>query len=352
MLCSSPDIIPNIHELDITEGALFGVPAGVNSTTWVATERTLPHLLKMLTHLQRLEFGAHTTLYWVTLPIGLQNAICHVFTLPSLTYVRLKSWSFPTFAVLADLLSHCQNLKGLALSSTMVGDDGKVRYTSKLTSGCAHRAPGVEGGDVDSTRRCSLEFLTIDYMNFRSLAHWLFSQGSTIEIKGLRELRVAHFPDVTAIEQLLAVTGSSLEHFHLKPGPWDVHSFDLSRNSGLRSIRLTLEDPLSAIAWVQTLLSSLSPTNILERLGIEFYADLKKMDGWAELDSVLAELGSLREVEIGLFAPPSHSEVVRVKEELSGLAGRGVLRIYQLGTRNQRPNSQLTPRISRYECHL
>lgn len=103
-----------------------------------------------------------------------------------------------------------------------------------------------------------------------------------------------------------------------------VHSFDLSRNSGLRSIRLTLEDPLSAIAWVQTLLSSLSPTNILERLGIEFYADLKKMDGWAELDSVLAELGSLREVEIGLFAPPSHSEVVRVKEELSGLAGRGV----------------------------
>lgn len=79
----------------------------------------------------------------------------------------------------------------------------------------------MEGGDVDSTRRCSLEFLTIDYMNFRSLAHWLFSQGSTIEIKGLRELRVAHFPDVTAIEQLLAVTGSSLEHFHLKPGPWD-----------------------------------------------------------------------------------------------------------------------------------
>jgi hypothetical protein len=129
-----------------------------------------------------------------------------------------------------------------------------------------------------------------------------------------------------------------------------VHSFDLSRNSGLRSIRLTLEDPLRAIAWVQTLISSLSPTNILERLGIEFYADLKKMVGWAELDSLLAELGSLREVDIGLFAPPSHAEVARVKEELSGLVGRGVLRIYQLGVRSQRSNSQLTPRISRYEC--
>lgn len=76
------------------------------------------------------------------------------------------------------------------------------------------------------------------------------------------------------------------------------------------------------------------------------------MDGWAELDSVLAELSSLREVDIGLFAPLAHAEVVKVKEELSGLASRGVLRIYQLGTRNQRPNSQLTPRISRYEYNL
>jgi hypothetical protein len=132
-----------------------------------------------------------------------------------------------------------------------------------------------------------------------------------------------------------------------------VHSFDLSRNSGLRSIRLTLENPSCAIAWVQTLLSSLSPTNVLERLGIEFYVDLKRLDGsWAELDSVLAELGSLREVAIGLFAPPLHAEVARVKEELSGLGDRGVLRIYQLGTKNRRPHRQLTPRISRYECSL
>lgn len=216
LLSSSPDIIPNIHELDITEGALFGAPgypAGA-STTWVATEWTLPRLLKMLTHLKRLEFGAHATLYWSTLPPLLQHAICHVFKLPSLTYIRLKSWSFPSFAVLAELLSRCQNLKGLALSSTVVGDGGDVVHASKLVS-------GAEGGDIEGARRTSLEFLTIDYVNFRSLGLWLLSQGSTIEIKGLRELRVAHFHDVTAIEQLLAVTGSSLESFHLKPGPWD-----------------------------------------------------------------------------------------------------------------------------------
>jgi len=219
LLSSSPDIIPHIHELEITEGALFGAsgyPAGVPSTTWVATERTLPRLLKMLTHLKRLEFGAQTTLYWGTLPPTLQNALYHAFKLPSLTYVRLKSWSFPTFAVLADLLSCCQNLKGLSLSSTIVGDGGEAGNALTPASGGA-----IEVGDDDRTRRSSLEFLTIDYVDFGSLGHWLLSQRSAIEIKGLRELRVAHFHDVTAIERLLAVTGSSLEHFHLKPGPWD-----------------------------------------------------------------------------------------------------------------------------------
>lgn len=229
LLSASPDIIPNIHELEITEGALHGAPgypAGLPSTTWVATERTLPRLLRMLTHLKRLEFGAHMTLHWVTLPPVLQNAISHVFKRPSLTYVRLKSWSFPNFAVLADLLSCCQNLKGLSLSSTIVGDGRDVGHASKL-SVVAKGVAVMEGGDVDSTRR-SLEFLTIDYVNFRSLGQWLFSQGSTIEITGLRELRVAHVQDVTAIEKLLAVTGSSLEHFHLKPGPCNGrHQFSL-----------------------------------------------------------------------------------------------------------------------------
>lgn len=215
LLSSSPDIIPNIHELDITEGAFSGAPSGPSSTTWVTTERTLPRLMKMLTHLKRLEFAAHATLFWETVPPILQNAICHVFKLPSLTYVRLNSWSFPSFAILAELLSHCQNLKGLALSSTVVGDGREVGHSTKRAT------EGVEGGDMDGAPRCSLEFLTIDYVDFRSLGHWLLSQGSTIEVKRLRELRVAHFPDVTAIEQLLAVTGSSLEHFHLKPGPWD-----------------------------------------------------------------------------------------------------------------------------------
>ena len=129
-----------------------------------------------------------------------------------------------------------------------------------------------------------------------------------------------------------------------------VYSFNLGLNSGLRSIRLTLEDPKHALPWVKTLLCSLASTNVLERVGVEFYADLKQMvEGWAELDALLAELGSLRQVDIGLFAAPSHAEFIRVKEELAGLNARGVLRMYQLGIKSQRSSRQLLPRISRYE---
>ncbi|KAF9455363.1 hypothetical protein BDZ94DRAFT_1370405 [Collybia nuda] len=356
LLTASPDIIPNIRELEICEGSPIGGTASPGcSTTWVATERTLPPLLKILTNLQRLEFGSRTTMHWGLLPLPLQNAIFYVFGLPSLAYIRLKSWSFPTFSDLTELLSFCQNLKGLALSDTRVCGDTDGDGDGDGEAEMDHSGRGLEletmDSDMEGTRRCRLDFLTIDHVDFGYLGYWLLSARSTVEIKSLRELRVAHFYDVTAVERLLMATGSSLEHFHLKPGPWDVHSFDLGRNSGLRTIRLTFEDPSRAITWVKTLLSTLSPSNLLECIGIEFFTDIKKLEGWAELDALLVrpELGALRTVDIGLFASPTNAEFARVRGELQGLGARGVLRLYQLGIKSQRSSGQLTPRISRYE---
>jgi hypothetical protein len=170
-------------------------------------ERTIPRLLKMQTRLCTRE-------------------LCHLdYTTRSLTfskmltYVRLKAWSFPNFAVLADPLSHYQNLGGLALSSTVVAVCWEVGHTAKLGT---HEAVVREGGDVDSTRRCSFEVLTIDYVDFGSLGHWLLSQRSTIEIKGLRE---SPCRSLSRCYRLCSVP---------------VHSFDLSQNSGLRSIHLRL----------------------------------------------------------------------------------------------------------------
>ena len=131
-----------------------------------------------------------------------------------------------------------------------------------------------------------------------------------------------------------------------------VHPFNLSLNSSLRSIRLTLENPETAMAWATQLLSTISsPTSSLKNIGLEFFTDLKKLDGWADLDSLFVqpELACLRQVEIGLFAIPTHSDFIKVKEEMSGLESRGIARWYQLGIKNQRSTRQYTPRISRYE---
>lgn len=117
-----------------------------------------------------------------------------------------------------------------------------------------------------------------------------------------------------------------------------MHSFDLGQNLGLRSIRLTLEEADSAMHWITSLLSSMLAGNVLERVGLEFYVDLKILSGWGALDSLLMrpELSSLRQVEIGLFAPPTHPEFIKVKEELSTLESHGILRLYQLGIKSQR----------------
>ena len=104
--------------------------------------------------------------------------------------------------------------------------------------------------------------------------------------------------------------------------------------------------------WATNLLSSITSANTaLKNVGLEFYVDLKKLDGWVDLDSLFTqpELASLGQVEIGLFAIPTHSDFIKVKEEMSGLESRGIARWYQLGIKNQRSTRQLTPRISRYE---
>lgn len=131
-----------------------------------------------------------------------------------------------------------------------------------------------------------------------------------------------------------------------------MYPFDLSRNAGLRSLRLTLDNPETAMSWATTLLSTITETNlVLESVGLEFYADPKKIEDWGALDALFMEpqLSSLKRVEIGLFAIPTHADFIYVKDEMSGLGSKGTVRWYRLGIKSQRSSRQLTPRISRYE---
>ncbi|TEB28060.1 hypothetical protein FA13DRAFT_1735951 [Coprinellus micaceus] len=156
-------------------------------------------------------------------PPAFQNAFCSLLaTCASLTYLRLHSWCFPSFTSLALLLSHCKSLKGLSLASTIVDDDHPL-IQPRLRC-VIEEAP--DGCDVQSG--ANLEVLTLDFVTFGYLGSWLLSEPSTVDISCLRELRVAHFPDISIIERLLVSVGPSLEHLHLKPGGWNGRDLSLS----------------------------------------------------------------------------------------------------------------------------
>ena len=229
VLIQSPEIIYNIRELEICEGSPHhhhDHHPELSSTTWITTERTLTALFKMLTHLQRLDFSATSILYWKLLPPTFQSALWTLLSLPTLTYIRLHSWVFPDLSSLASILACCNNLNAFALSSTTIFNEGSSNSPQLHQTSLA----AIEDSESDSDSgveeivrppRTRLEVLTLDYVTFGYLEYWLLSPHSLIDITSLRELRVSHFQDATAIEKLLLTVDGSLEHFHLKPGYWD-----------------------------------------------------------------------------------------------------------------------------------
>jgi len=212
ILVRSPHIISNIRELEICEGSPLHHPYPdiQSSTTWVTTERTLMALFRMLTNVSRFDFSATSSLYWTLLPPTFQAALYTILSLESMSYLRLHSWIFPNFAALNSLLSRCPNLKGLALSSTTI-----------CTDSCPSETQAHHEKKEDEHKLLSLEVLTLDFVTFAYLEYWLLGRTAIISVQSLRELRVAHFHDAIIVDKLLLAIGSSLEHFHLKPGGWN-----------------------------------------------------------------------------------------------------------------------------------
>ncbi|KAF9443191.1 hypothetical protein P691DRAFT_680026 [Macrolepiota fuliginosa MF-IS2] len=364
VLQESPAIVPYIRSLQIFDG---GLPPH-RTAQWISNERTLPPLLKLLTHLRQLELSASSAcnvIQWKSLPFTLQNAICTLLKLPSLTYLRLHSWTFPNLASIAAVLSSCQHLKCLSLSAVAVCEDLDNTHHSEPPD----TIPNDEfssGSDTANTRAPtpSLEVLTLDYVNFGYLGYWLFAPPSPISFSNLRELRISHSADPLVVEQILLSIGPSLEHLHLKPGSWDVFPFDLRNNLNLKSLRLTLEVPETALSWCTTLLSSLSPSgflNSLTHISLEFFTDLKRLSASSPSTTTTVSPSTspyhvpLKQVDIGLFAQPSHPDFVRVQEALGGiqkndLKGSGAVRVYQLGLKSQRSFGRICgPRLRSFE---
>ena len=82
-----------------------------------------------------------------------------------------------------------------------------------------------EANDIaDFQMATPLEVLTLDFVSFPYLEYWILGHHALVDIRSLRELRVAHFHDAQIIDKLLFTVGGSLEHFHLKPGAWNGKS--------------------------------------------------------------------------------------------------------------------------------
>ena len=70
-----------------------------------------------------------------------------------------------------------------------------------------------------TTRPCTLEFLSLNYVDCMHLGEWLLNpKKSNVDVRGLRDLRVMHSRHMLC-DQLLEACGKKLEVFLLKPGP-------------------------------------------------------------------------------------------------------------------------------------
>ncbi|KAG6828892.1 hypothetical protein H0H92_006398 [Tricholoma furcatifolium] len=353
LLSSSPSICSYVRELDVLEGSQLGTQvaphvalAGSQSTIWVTTDRTLPHIFRKLTHLRRLDFGAQSaTIQWSRMPPSAHNAIRQMFSLSSLTNIRLAFWNFTSFWDLSSLLSCSTALRCLTLSNITFGHQpGSDVPGSPLVLSDLQEEVALGS----APRQCRIESLTVEHVHSAEFGDWLLGPESAIDLSSLRELRIALFNDIDFVKRLVARAGGALEHFHFKMGESDPHRFDLNANFNLRSIKLTLEDAAVALPWVVALLGSFSTTNNLESVCLEFYTPLKDMDGWEGLDALFLreEFTGLKQIDIGLFALPTSPEYIRVTSSLAGLSARGIVRFYRLGLKSQRSKQQLTSRIS------
>lgn len=221
LLLRNPELARHVHALEIWEGAPFAhlTRSDMRYTSWVTEEPTLPLTLAKLTSLKRLQFCGNSVISYQHLPKSLQHALNGVLALPSLTYIRLHNWAFPTFSDLASLLARTTNLKGLALSSTCVSESEDDLDGSEDAPTAPE--PVTTLTTLDATQSPGLEFLTLDFVEFKNFGYWLLNQRCPLNARTLRELRVAHSQSVATTSRLLTSIGGSLEHLHLKPGPWD-----------------------------------------------------------------------------------------------------------------------------------
>ncbi|KAK7448795.1 hypothetical protein VKT23_013525 [Stygiomarasmius scandens] len=296
-------------------------------------DTALEALLPLLPSLRKLNLTSGSLVPWLSIPLSIRTTILRtVFPLDSLVYLCLRNWEFDDTEEFERLLESCgRNLKVLSLWC--------VKFL-------AYKQTSAEEGEPKPPP-IKLDSLILDYVDCPSLCEWLLSEPRTLDLTSLTSLRLAHSTDThSSIQTLLITLGPSLEKFHYKPGVSLISSpLDLSSNSSLHTIHLTLEEP-EALGWAVDAVASLpsastsssehteseepipdlpdqedpgltSPmksTSPLTNLTLDLYIPPSKLpppSAWARLVDVLSD--SVKEVGIGIWAKKGSVEWERVE---------------------------------------
>ncbi|KAJ6493995.1 hypothetical protein C8R47DRAFT_1117998, partial [Mycena vitilis] len=284
ILLTSPHLALNVRSLTLVEGT------GLGSTPWIRTD-TVPPILSMLVNLAKISLKSPDMLWldWDSFPAPLVTALHSIFSLPSLTSVRLHHIHFKQSTELISLLRCCTNIDRLDLGGVSVTSMGN----------------GLQALDFGP----SLSSLTLG----PSLPV-LYSVARAIDVRSVRHLRTTvSTPEVeTEIQHLLSGTGN-LQHYHVVLSHHHTTSIiNLQGLSHLRTLEITLSflfevspDAYDPVGWAENILATVPKPCQIEYVILNVNIDEKDLPYLYRLENlepflIAPEMASLRKLTVNL----------------------------------------------------
>jgi hypothetical protein len=206
-LLDSPHLAGYIRELELSNAGCWNC-----HRRWMATDETLPSMLRKLGNVQKLLIHQ---LRWSTLSVDLRQSLGWVLQLPSITVLQIGSGHFGSDADFLNFISHARDLTSLSLYDIKTPSTGQA----PLTPG--DREEIGDGGMLTWNKWGRLSDLNlVSYFNpvtVLALVRWLLGPPSRADISHVERLSIV--PHEEVVNPLLQTIGSSLEHLELHLPP-------------------------------------------------------------------------------------------------------------------------------------
>jgi hypothetical protein len=188
VLRRSPHVVDYIRVLYIFE------------QNWIATDETLPLLLRQLTNLARLEFRR---LSWDSLGSDLKESLCAVLENPRMTYLEIGEAHFGNLDNLEALLHHAKALTGLSLKSNY-----RLESCTK-DRGDQEGLGGTNEKGSNSVQQRHLVDLRLNLGDEKPFLDWLLGPRSPYAVSRIQTLHIEPYSSV--VDGLLQAIGDSLK---------------------------------------------------------------------------------------------------------------------------------------------